>query len=310
MTLLVTGANGFVGKHMVRKLHTQGHEVIGSGQQPQSEEQIASLLKAYWSCDLTDKDAVKRLPLESIDAVISLAGLAKVGASFSNAELYQRVNVKALSVLAEEILSRGLETRVVAISTGQVYQPDQPLPLTEESEVVADGQASPYALSKLKMEQAANDLIKRGLDCVIARPFNHIGPGQEPGFLLPDLYQKVMTAKTTGSSIKVGNLSTRRDYTDVRDVVKAYAALATAQKLAHELYNICSGHCTTGQEILELLSNTLSGQEIKVERDPALIRPNDPSEIYGSFERLKNDTGWSPTIPLATTIADFVTSHG
>lgn len=309
MKVLVTGANGFVGKHLVRELADRNIEVVGAALTPDPHPEIAPLLKDYWSCDLTDKEAVSTIRLEEIDAAVSLAGLANVGASFDDAETYEKVNVEVLAVLGEEIIKRKSKTRIIAVSTGAVYDARQPMPLTESSRLI-EGQASPYALSKLKMEQAAKDLMAKGLDCIIARPFNHIGPGQETGFLLPDLYQKINSAKLTGKPVLVGDLSTRRDYTDVRDVAKAYADLVSAAKLTQEVYNICSGKSVSGKEILDLLSISLGGQGIRIEQDPALIRPNDPAEVYGSYERLRHDTGWEPSTPLTRTISDFVASSG
>lgn len=308
MKILVTGVNGFVGKHLVRELVDRGHEVFGVGQHPYANPQIATLLAAYWPCDLTNRNEVKKLSLTNLQAVIGLAGLAKVGESFNDPYFYNRVNVMTLTVIAEEILSQSLKPRVLAISTGAVYKPGQAMPLSEDSELTG-GNASPYALSKLKMEEAAGKLVVSGLDCVIARPFNHIGPGQESGFLLPDLYEKIRNLQDSQSAIKVGDLSTRRDYTDVRDVVKAYAGLVAAKKLNHKVYNICSGKSTSGKEILDLLSISSGSQGIDVEQDASLIRPSDPREIYGSYERLKSDIGWMPQIPLAKTISDFVSAH-
>ncbi len=175
------------------------------------------------------------------------------------------------------------------------------MPLTENSALVTS--ASPYALSKIAMEQEAARLKKAGLDCVVARPFNHVGPGQEGGFLVPDLYQKISQAD---ESLAVGNLKTRRDYTDVRDVVKAYASLVTAPALEHLVYNVCSGRSISGETILELLLDAGGKRSLLLQQDPSLIRPNDPEDLYGSNDRLRQATGWEPTIPLEQTIKDFV----
>jgi GDP-4-dehydro-6-deoxy-D-mannose reductase len=208
-------------------------------------------------------------------------------------------------VLAEEILNRGLNARYIAISTGAAYASNQNMPLTEESKLIEQG--SPYAQSKILMEEALNKMSSRGLDCILVRPFNHIGPGQEPGFLVPDLYQKILAAMKNSDPIKVGDLSTKRDYTDVRDVVKAYVNLAEADELKYTLYNVCSGKSVDGGTILKtLLHSMATSSEVKVEQDPALLRPDDPKDLYGSNQRISEVGSWQPTIPLEKTIEDFV----
>lgn len=304
--VLVTGVNGFVGKHLIPELKNRGDEVIGVGREANPAPEIEGSLSRYFACDLMDKEALARLSLEGISRIISLAGLAHVGDSFSDPEKYKTVNVKVLTNLLQLLSDKNLKPRVIAVSTSTLYDPAQRLPLTEKSKL--NKETSPYAISKLLMEQSAEGFRAKGLDIVIVRPFNHIGPGQEQGFLVPDLYAKIVTAKNTGQSIKVGNLSTRRDFTDVRDVVRAYGDLIHAEELKHDIYNICSGKSVTGQAILDQLL-ALTGVSIKVEPDPALMRPNDNPEVYGSYQRLHTETGWKPQIPLLKTLEDFVNSR-
>lgn len=300
MTTLVTGVNGFVGKHLTRELKKRGDEVIGIGREISPAPEIKVLLNDYCSCDLMDKNAVAGLPLESINALISLAGLARVGDSFAEPEKYKATNVGVLSNLCQVLVDKNLKPRVIAVSTSMVYDPQTPLPSIEDSKLMQDG--SPYAISKILMEEAARGFRTKGLDIIVVRPFNHIGPGQEQGFLVPDLYTKI---KSSNGIIKAGNLATKRDYTDVRDVVRAYADLAHAKELKHKVYNICSGKSVSGQEILDLLSN-LMGIAVKVETDPVLLRPNEINELYGSYQRLHQETGWQPQVTLAKTLADFI----
>lgn len=305
MRILIAGVNGFVGQHLVRELKARGHEITGVGLDEQATPETNGPLSDYRQCDLADPGQVGKLPLDNMDAVINLAGLANAGASFAAAEKYKKLNVAMLSVLGEQLLKISSRARVIAISTGAVYAADQPMPLTEKSKTIKQG--SPYAESKLMMEEAGHELKKRGLDCVIVRPFNHAGPGQLPGFLIPDLYAKLVQAKKTGQPVKVGNLKTKRDYTDVRDVVKAYADLAEAEELEFDTYNVCSGTSRSGQEVLDLFLKKLDlAGKVHVEIDEALIRPDDPLDMYGSYERINQETGWKPTIPFEQTIADFI----
>lgn len=304
--VLITGVSGFVGKHLARELYEQSHLVTGLGYSQLEDSTLSGLLQEYWFYDLTKPEQVAKLDLSGIDAVINLAGLARVGESFNNPEVYKSVNVKVLSTLAEELLKQNSAARIVAVSTGAVYDANQPMPLQENSKTTH--KSSPYASSKLHMEKAAEEFRSKGLDIIIVRPFNHIGPGQGEGFLLPDLYSKVEQALKSDKIIKVGNISTRRDYTDVRDIVRAYAMLALTPTLKHGIYNVCSGKSRTGEEILKLLLETMGAEDsLKVEIDQSLIRPSDPSNLYGNYERLRTETGWRPLIALEQTVRDFVT---
>jgi GDP-4-dehydro-6-deoxy-D-mannose reductase len=300
--ILVTGINGFVGKHLAKELAARDHHVVGVGRED-LDETIVDHVAEYYTADLTDDEQVSSIPLDGLDGVISLAGLASVGPSYDNPELYQRVNVEVLAKLGRRLVKEGLTPRVIAVSTGAVYDPNQPLPLAEESFVVKNG--SPYALSKLAMEEEARSLDSQGLPTIVARPFNHIGPGQESQFLVPDLYEKIISAKSNGGVIEVGDLTTKRDYTDVRDVVKAYADLIEASSVSG-LYNVCSGRSTSGKRILEMLLALTNIDDVQIKVDPAKIRPSDPKELYGSNSKIATATEWQPEISLEETLADFV----
>lgn len=303
--IMVTGVNGFVGHHLVQALKDEGHSIIGVGNEPEARPEIIKFLDSFFSCDLTEVAAVNKLPLGNINAIINLAGLANVGDSFDKAALYKSVNVRVLSVIGEALLRQASSARLLAVSTGAVYDQNQKMPLTEKSRLIRGG--SPYAQSKILMEKTAADLRNQGLDCIVVRPFNHIGLGQAGGFLLPDLYAKVSGARDQGGVISVGNLSTRRDYTDVRDIVMAYIKLVFSSNLKYDTYNICSGVSHSGQQILELLLQALGlAGQIKVKVDQSLLRPGDPVDLVGSPKRLEQDTGWQPSITLEQTIQDFV----
>jgi GDP-4-dehydro-6-deoxy-D-mannose reductase len=309
-SVLICGVNGFVGKHLARSFAKAGYEVSGLTLGEPLVPELEGIVKHTLQCDLTSKAAVDTLDLSPYQAIVNLAGLANVGKSFGEPELYMRVNVDVLRFIGERVLAQKVPLRLIAISTGTVYGSNQPMPLAEGSRVTGD--TSPYAKSKLAMEKAARQLQRAGLDCIVVRPFNHIGPGQGPGFILPDLYESLQAALTTKKPLKVGNLKTRRDYTDVRDVVNAYVLLATAPKtsLRHTLYNVCSGAPRSGEEILGALQSNIPGSEnVRIALDPSRIRPNDPMELKGSNERLHADTGWQPKIPFKQTVADFVASQ-
>lgn len=307
MKILVTGVNGFVGKHLARCLVGMGIEVDGVTREQQLDSSIQSLIKQSYCSDLVDSRQVKQIDFSPYDAIIHLAGLANVGESYKKPGLYMQVNVEPLRNIGDRLLEQGLSPRLITISTGAVYDSTQPMPLTESGKLAANG--SPYAQSKIAMEKLAHKYTDKGLRCVVVRPFNHIGPGQARGFILPDMYYKLKVALAGGMPIKVGDLSTKRDYTDVRDVVRAYALLAEADsaKLSGQIYNVCSGVARSGSAVLaEIKQNIAGANEAKLEIDPTLLRPNEAQELRGSYELIRSDAGWSPRIAFEKTIKDFI----
>jgi GDP-4-dehydro-6-deoxy-D-mannose reductase len=192
--------------------------------------------------------------------------------------------------------------RFLIISSSTIYDSKAPLPLTEDSPVEP---SSPYAVSKIAQEQMAHYYHGRGFESIIARPFNHIGPGQGPGFIVPDLAKQIIAAEKGGpQEILVGNLDAQRDYTDVRDIVRAYRLLLDKGR-AGEIYNICSGQARSGHDILKgLLALTDCHPEVK--QDAAKIRPSDNPLIYGSRQKLTDHTAWQPAIAIETTLADVI----
>ncbi|HSX53098.1 MAG TPA: NAD-dependent epimerase/dehydratase family protein [Patescibacteria group bacterium] len=308
--VLVTGINGFVGGHVTRTLDKLGCSVSGITYKGTVSEDISGLLENTFSCDLSDSDQVAKLNLAPYDAIINLAGLAQMGMSFQEPELFMHINVSVISNLCDQLVKQRLSPRVIVISSGAIYESNQPMPLKESSSLVKEG--SPYSKSKIAMEKVTEKFRKNGLpQCIVARPFNHVGPGQKQGFIVPDLYQKLLQAVQDGTSIEVGNLTTRRDYTDVRDVARAYSLLALSDisSLGSPIYNVCSGVSRSGEDILHELKKHVPGSDkVEIKTDPKLVRPNDPKELIGDNTLLVRDTNWHPEIPLEQTIADFVTS--
>lgn len=309
--ILLAGVNGFVGHHVARALQAKGVKIIGVSNQPVLNPDLKSVVSQYYGLDLMSTDEVSTIKLRGVDVIINLAGFAKISGSAGQGELYNRVNVGVHVALYEECLRQGVSPRIIAVSTGAVYDPSQPMPITEESELIEDDKTNEYVISKKLTEQAVLEFADRGLHCIIARPFNHTGPGQLPGFLLPDLAEQIRRAAGTGKSLMVGNLETKRDFTDVRDVAEAYVSLALCDKskLKHNIYNICSGKSIAGKDILAMLGEALGIDNLQTEIDPAKLRANDVMDIYGSRERLSEATGWEPTIPIEQTIRDFIGSN-
>jgi GDP-4-dehydro-6-deoxy-D-mannose reductase len=303
--ILVTGANGFVGLHLISELLDQKKSVIAVGgpkTSPKTTTQPNST--QYINIDLRDKEAVASIDFKNIAGVIHLAGLAAVGPSFATPLDYITTNIGIEINLFEAALAQKASPRFLIISSGSLYNPKSKLPLAETSPVTP---SSPYAVSKLGQEQMAQYYQLRGFDCVIARPFNHIGPGQGLGFIVPDLAQQIIAAKNSDNKeIKVGNLTAKRDYTDVRDIVKAYILLLEKGR-SGEIYNVCSGKSLSGKELLaKLLAVAMVNLTPVI--DKTKIRPVDSPNIYGSHQKITQDTGWTPNIPINQTLKDVIDS--
>lgn len=301
--VLVTGANGFVGKHLLAELLAHNMPVMAVGGKSAGDEKLKVKLL---SLDLTDPKSTRAIDFKEVASVIHLAGLADVGRSFSEPEKYIQTNLAIEINLFEEALKQNSRPRFLIISSASVYDQGAKLPLREDSPIVP---TSPYAVSKLGQENLAKYYLSRGFECIIARPFNHIGPGQGPGFIVPDLASQVIAAKHSNSTkIVVGNLNSRRDYTDVRDIARAYRLLIK-QGEAGEIYNVCSGKSVNGTGILNGLMKA-AGVSLTATVDKAKIRPVDTLDIYGSHKKLTDRTGWEPKIDLAQTLKDVMGSLG
>lgn len=303
--VIITGVNGFVGEHVARDFKEHGFAVVGTGREDIPSSKVAEFLDDYIKVDLLKDESVSEsLSLKAVDAIIHLAGLSSVGQSFERPREYIADNGLMAFNIFEKALADAMPGRIVVVSSGALYSPSQPLPLGESS-ITSPG--SPYAVGKLMTEDVARYFKARGLDTVIARPFNHIGPGQGPGFILPDFYTQLLAAQETGT-ILVGNIDTKRDYSDVRDIVRAYRELALADSTEHDLYNICSGRSLSGREILSLLQKVMSVDNVTVEIDPTKVRPNDIENIVGDSSRIRDEFGWQPEIPIEQTVRDFIAS--
>ena len=299
--VLVTGVNGFVGQHVASELANHGIKVLGVGG-PGGNTRLLGKLHEYLVIDLLDAEATKAIDFSEVTGVIHLAGLAAVGPSFDEPRRYMESNIGMEINLFEAAQKQGAHPKFVIISSGSLYNPASPLPITENTEVLPN---SPYAVSKLGQEQMARYYVTRGFEVVIARPFNHIGPGQNPGFIVPDLTQQAVAFENIDlDKITTGNLDARRDYTDVRDIARAYRLLLE-KGVGGEIYNICSGKSTSGHELLDKIL-TIMDVHPEIAQDPSKMRPSDAPDIYGSHDKITQDTAWAPIIDIETTLKDVI----
>jgi len=294
MRILVTGASGFAGRHLVRLLRSDGQDVIAWGRH---DDDIDSM-----NVDLLDPDQPATQDLAGFDFVVHLAGLAAAGESFGQSHRYVAANTGMQINLLEALIAQNAFPRLLIVSTGGVYEAQADV-LTEDSQLST---ANPYVVSKRAQELLAAYYRSRGFEIIVARPFNHIGPGQhKEGFIVSDIARQVVEAERAGGGeIRTGDLRPERDFTDVRDIVSAYYAIILKGKPG-TVYNVCSGHSYSGNEIVDLLIE-LAEAPIGVSADPAKVRPSEVMHVRASHQRLSDDTGWQPQIPLEQTLAEVM----
>jgi GDP-4-dehydro-6-deoxy-D-mannose reductase len=303
VTILVTGAAGFAGSHVVQMLAGAGN-IIGWTRATPPPEEIAPLA-AWQQVDLLDRDAVRTaISRAKPDAVYHCAGAPNVAHSWRDTVSPLSNNVLGTHILLDALRRAGSGCRVVIPSSATVYAPSTSS-LTEESPVAP---VNPYALSKLAQEQLG--LIsgrEDGIEVIVTRSFNHTGPRQSAAFAAPNMARQIalIEAGAVEPMIKVGNLDAQRDMTDVRDMARAYAGLME-KGTPSTIYNVASGVARSMKSILEALV-ARARVTVRIETDPALLRPSDTPVLLGDASRLRTTTGWEPQIPFDRTLDDLLT---
>jgi GDP-4-dehydro-6-deoxy-D-mannose reductase len=280
--ILVTGPGGFVGRHLL--------ELLGD----------AALST---DVDVTDGDAVAAAVKEAQPgAVVHLAALSWVAESWRDPARFWEVNAVGTVNVLEAVRREQPQARVLAVSTGEVYGRAERLPTPEDAPVRP---VSPYAASKAAAELACTQARGAGVDVVVARAFQHEGPGRDDRFALGSWARQLAALEVAGGgTLLVGNLDIERDITDVRDVCRAYALLLEPSVPAG-IYNVASGRSVRLGEIVELLVG-MARVPITVEQDPERLRPADLPVQRGDPSRLRDATGWEPEIPLERTLSDML----
>ena len=304
-TVLVTGAAGFAGSHLLDLLDADPVRVVALRKPGVGAETQARYPQVRWvEVDLLDRDAARRAVGEIGPAfVYHLAGSPHVGQSWRAAAETLAVNAMATHYLFDALRAEGLRSRVVVPSSAYVYRPAD-RPLAEDDALEA---GNPYAVSKVAAELVvAKAAAEDGIPAVVARAFNHTGPRQDPSFFVPGIARQValIEAGRAEPVIRVGNLESQRDFTDVRDTVRAYRALAW-RGAPGRAYNVCSGRAHRMRDLLDLVVG-LARVRVTVEPDPARFRPNDTPLLLGDPSRIRRETGWEPAIPIDRTLGDLL----
>jgi GDP-4-dehydro-6-deoxy-D-mannose reductase len=302
--VLITGASGFAGGFLASACAAAGDEVVGISR----TGAVPAGCGEGRAVDLLDAATVAEAVTESAPELIyHLAALSSVGRSWEAPARTLGDNVTMAVNVLEAVRERASGARVVWASSCEVYGRPQRLPLTEDHPLAP---ANPYAVSKITGDLLAGVYVEaHGLDLIRARPFNHAGPGQRPIFLLSSLARQAAAAINDGVSkltILTGNPDTRRDFTDVRDVVRAYQLLGLHGASRPGIYNVGSGRSVSAREQVDLLRDLIAPVEVEHVVDPDRVRPHEVTDLFASHQRLSEATGWQPAIPLRQTMSDTI----
>jgi GDP-4-dehydro-6-deoxy-D-mannose reductase len=307
MRILVTGADGFVGQHLVPRLVQQGYQVT-AGCRPTGAQQpvFAGGSEAVRAIpfELTDPERVRASVTPNVEAVVHLAAVASVREAREDPGRAWMVNAAGTARLIEAMLATGINPVVLIVSTSEVYGNGPPRARLETD---SPAPQSPYAASKLGQEIAALEAWRRsGLRVIIARPFIHTGPGQRPPYVVPSFIQRLLAVRAgeAPSRVPTGNLEIVRDLLDVRDVVEAYLLLLTRGEPG-ETYNVARGQGLTLGDLFHHVAQQIGVQAEPVP-DPSLVRPADIPHLVGDASKLRTTTGWSPRFSLQQTLQDMV----
>ena len=291
MKVLIIGSAGFVGQHLQKYLLKQSADVLGVD------------LSTSPRCDILDPTSIQKALTEiKPDTIFHLAAQSNVPESFKNPARTFEVNVIGTINLFESIKEIRINPVILVAGSAEVYGRVEKLPISEENPLKPE---NPYAASKAAQDLVSFQYFKNyGLKIIRTRSFNHAGPGQSEAFVVSAFAKQIAEIEKDlkESIISVGNLEAKRDFTDVRDVVEAYA-LAVEKCEPGEVYNIASGRAYAISEVLEKLLS-FSKVKIKIKPDPARMRPSDIPIIIGDSTKFRKKTGWQPKIPFEKTLED------
>ena len=294
---LIFGVNGFVGGYLTRELACHGYEVIGSDM---GEAAAHEGMSVYYPGNLLDADRVSEIVCASRpDAIVNLAAISSVGQSWKVPALTMQVNVVGAINILEAARATRESPKILLVGSSEEYAPsDKPLKETDPLDAT-----NPYGISKVTQERFAELYGERyGLRIYRTRSFNHTGPGQSTKFVIPSWCKQVADIERSGKPgvIHVGNLDVVRDFSDVRDVVRAYRMILESE-CSGEVFNIGSGEARSLRAILETVI-LQSAYEVGVEKDESLYRPSDNPFTCASIESIALKIGWAPTYGFAETI--------
>ncbi len=305
--VFITGATGFVGRHLMSALQPPGYSLYGTTYPhlPRPGEENIRYLDLR-----SERDVFETVKFAQPDWIFHLAAVSNVRQSWERQRETMETNAMGTFFLFEAVKKFVSEARILFVSSSDIYgvmpgaggTAARPFSEDDPFQLV-----SPYALSKFCGELMAGFYHRsEGLDVVITRPFPHTGPGQSSDFVCPDWARQVIQIERGNQEpvLRVGNTDVLRDFTDVRDSVRAYIMLLEKAK-AGEVYNVCSGRATALREILEILLSSAT-RDVRVEKAPEKLRKVDIPCLVGDNSKIRTDIGWEPSIPLEQTLMDLL----
>ena len=300
--VLIFGMGGFVGPYLASELQAHGYEVYGSDLHAKLIGKVSVI-----AADLLHAGSVETVIRETEpDAIINLAAISSVGQSWGMPQVTMQVNViGALNILEA---SRKLQTKpkIMFIGSSEEYIVSDKS-MSENTPLDAN---NPYGISKITQERFAKLYREQyGVKVYCVRPFNHTGVGQRDSFVLPSFCKQVAEIEKSGRPgvIRVGNLKVKRDFSHVKDIVRAYRMILDS-KDDTQIFNVGSGKAYGLDEMLEYITN-LSSQKITVEIDPALVRPVDTPVICCDYGKIKRELGWEPKLTVFDALRELYTSY-
>ncbi|PJN58960.1 GDP-6-deoxy-D-mannose reductase [Paenibacillus sp. GM1FR] len=306
--VLITGINGFVGRYLGLALKKRGIKVFGTSRfkQVNTTEQLSYVDEVLIS-NISDKEEIKGIIKQvKPDVIFHLAAQSNVRQSWNSPYETILANTAKTLLLFESVKEISKSIRIVTIGSSEEYGywDGIKFPIVEDEFL---NPKNPYAVSKMNISLFVKEFSKIfDLDLVHLRPFNHIGPGQGAGFVVPDFAQQIVEIerKSRRPEIIVGNLNAKRDFTDVRDIVEAYV-LAAEKGITGGIYNICSGESVEISYVLKSLIS-MSSENIEIKIDESKFRPNDIPDYYGSNAKFRALTSWRPEFTLHQTLNDVL----
>ncbi len=300
--VLIFGIGGFVGAYLAQELQTHGYEVHGSDLHAKMIGSVSVI-----AADLLNAEAVGKIVcVIKPDVIINLAAVSSVGQSWGMPQTTMQVNVIGALNILEAARKQKVKPKIVFIGSSEEYVISD-RPMNEETPLDAN---NPYGISKITQERFATLYREQyGLQIYCIRPFNHTGVGQRDSFVLPSFCKQVAEIEKSGRPgvIKAGNLAAKRDFSHVKDIVRAYRMILES-KDDTQIYNVGSGKACGLDELLDYIIK-LSSQKITVEIDPARVRPVDNPVICCDYGKIKRNLGWEPELTVFDALQELYKSY-
>ncbi|MBW7887804.1 MAG: GDP-mannose 4,6-dehydratase [Bacteroidetes bacterium] len=311
MKILITGIGGFAGSHLADYVVShQQHHIYGIMHDVEKIDNLSHLKNKInlFQCDISEFQPVfKTIKETNPDIIFHLAGQAFVPSSFEFAAETFRTNVIGTINIFEAVKACEINPRIVVVTSGEVYGETFGLPALHTEQSIPQP-VNPYAASKTSVDYIAQTYKKfEGLNIVIARPFNHTGPRQKPNFVCSSLAKQIIEIEKQKSQpmLRVGNIKARRDFTDVRDIVRGYWMLSQIENKSNFIFNLCSGRIFSIEEIIHSYQE-ITGKQFTLNVEPKRLRGYDIQLLAGNASAINHSVGWKPEIPFTQTLHDIL----